>query len=438
MDILCSAVVLLFGIITFLKDKKLYNVGAVFSLFWGMILLLSTLRLYGLYEAGDRAYLFIMVGVSFFCLGEALGERITFINRNGKRFFSKRDENQINVRRFYLLLSVCIVCLIPDIKMIIYFVKNGFDLNRIYYTIAMNSAGAETEISNIQFGSALQQIIKTYIGYPLLYLLISVSLICSMKKREKKYFFSILILTLIRFLADLKRTLLVMLFLMVVFFFLLLRDSGKYMPGNFYFFKKFKKRYIFVLFCSFAFIYIIISKLRRGNNEASFSFFENLYYYYVGCVKYFDLRIENWSQWNRSYTLGFFSLRGLISPVFSTLEKLGINVRLFSDASEALASLHNVVYSVAAERRFNSYATAFYEFYTDGGIVGIILGSTIFGWVGGTYYSDYKASHSLLSCLRLGYFISVFILFSMLQISSIINYLVWPLILYPIVFERLK
>ena len=89
MDILCSAVVLLFGIITFLKDKKLYNVGAVFSLFWGMILLLSTLRLYGLYEAGDRAYLFIMVGVSFFCLGEALGERITFINRNGKRFFQK-------------------------------------------------------------------------------------------------------------------------------------------------------------------------------------------------------------------------------------------------------------------------------------------------------------------------------------------------------------
>lgn len=117
---------------------------------------------------------------------------------------------------------------------------------------------------------------------------------------------------------------------------------------------------------------------------------------------------------------------------------MGVNIKLFTDASDALASLHNIVYSVADDQRFNSYATAFYEFYIDGGIIGIILGSAIFGWLGGKYYSDYKNTHSLMSCLKLGYFISIFLLFSMLQISSIINYLIWPLILCPIIFKRIE
>lgn len=438
MGIFCAAITLLLGSIAYLGDRKVYNVSALFAFFWGIILLLSSLCLYGLYESGDQAYIFITIGVGFFCLGEILGEKFTCSVRYKRKLFLVRDKNKIDVRMFYLLFTVCIICLIPDIKMILYFIRKGFDLNKIYYTIAMNSAGAATDISNVQFGSDIQQIVKIYVGYPLLYLLISTSLVCFMQKPEKKYFLCMLILTAFRFLADLKRTLLVMLVLMFIFFFVLLDDARNYKRNECKGSNKFKKRYIFIVLCGFVFLYTIISKLRRGNDRADFSFLRNLYFYYVGCIKYFDIRIENQLQLNVTHTLGFFSLRGLISPICSLLERLGINILLFSDASDALASLHNIVYSVAVDQRFNSYATAFYEFYIDGGVPGIILGSTIFGWIGGKYYSDYKTTHSLMSCLKLGYFISVFLLFSMLQISSIINYLIWPLILCPVIFKKVK
>ncbi len=438
MDILCSIITLLLGTAVYLRDKKIYNVGAVFGFFWGIILLLSSLSLFGLYKSSNRTYLFIMTGVICFCIGEIVGEKFTFSLGYKKISLLKRNKNAVNVKMFYFLFFICLICLLPDIKMILYFIQNGFDLNRIYYSIAISSADAKSGILNVSFGSNMQQIIKTYIGYPLLYLLISISLLCFMKNREKKYILCMLFLTMIRFLADLKRTLLVMLILMFVFFFILLKDAQNHRYSDYKVLNKFKKRYIFIGLCGFVFIYIIISKLRRGNNEANFSFLKNLYFYYIGCVKYFDLRIDSWSELNISHTLGFFSLRGLVSPICSTLEQMGVNIKLFTDASDALASLHNIVYSVADDQRFNSYATAFYEFYIDGGIIGIILGSAIFGWLGGKYYSDYKNTHSLMSCLKLGYFISIFLLFSMLQISSIINYLIWPLILCPIIFKRIE
>jgi len=161
-----------------------------------------------------------MTGVICFCIGEIVGEKFTFSLGYKKISLLKRNKNAVNVKMFYFLFFICLICLLPDIKMILYFIQNGFDLNRIYYSIAISSADAKSGILNVSFGSNMQQIIKTYIGYPLLYLLISISLLCFMKNREKKYILCMLFLTMIRFLADLKRTLLVMLILMFVFFFI--------------------------------------------------------------------------------------------------------------------------------------------------------------------------------------------------------------------------
>ena len=140
---------------------------------------------------------------------------------------------------------------------------------------------------------------------------------------------------------------------------------------------------------------------------------------------------------NMPHTLGLLSLRGIVSPFVSVVEKIvGIEFELFANATDAVASLHNVVYSIAPGQRYNSYATAFYSFFVDGGVIGIVIGSLLFGGISGSLYKKYIRSHSLLSCLRYGYFIAVFIFFSMLQISSMINYLVWPLILFPIVCRK--
>lgn len=431
MEYICILLLLSISIISYMYMPKIYNVSFLFSFFWCVILFLANLHCYDIYPPSTVAYCYITLGVVSYTVG-------FFIVMYRKSYCLSNifdtEDNHISGQRYVMIFLLCIVLLLPDLKMIYYFFHNGMDLHYIYYVVAMNSGGAVTEISDIQFGSGWQEIIKIYVGYTLQYILIMGAICKITYDHEKIYYIPMFALMIVRFLIDVKRTILVMTFFSFIYMFILTKDmrNSDVKLENKVFSKKLLL-YVSVFIAS----YIILSSMRVGYDGDEFSIFKNFYFYYVGCVKYFDLRLAAFPDDISSYTFGLFALRGLLSPFLSFVTKVfEIEVPLYANASKALESLHGTVMMIAPGHDYNSYATAFYEFYVDGGLVGICVESCIFGCVSGYLLMRYLSTHTLLSAMRLSFFISVYILFSMLQISSIISYLVWSVVFCFILYKR--
>ena len=103
-----------------------------------------------------------------------------------------------------------------------------------------------------------------------------------------------------------------------------------------------------------------------------------------------------------------------------------------------MVSLHSITTYVSPNQSYNTYATIFYEFYADGGWIGVILCSLIFGYVSGVYYRRYVNEKSLRNIVNYGFFLSMFILFSNIHINSIVICYVWPLVLERFLYRRKK
>lgn len=420
---ICIGLIAAMTVIMYIYYKKVYNVAFLFSGFWLVIVLMSSLNLYDVFISNDYVYELITLGVAFFDFGFLVSQKIRI-----KNVFNINEE-EIDQRKYLVCVCICLIAISPDLQMLLFFFENGFDINYIYYIVAMNSYG-DTDSVVTQFGTAWQQILSTYIGYPLQYLLIASGICKGLKEGNKKYIFISLTFLIVRFLVDIKRTVLIMFFFMALFVILLLQDRKKTNSGFFCGVHKKNIIYFFV----FLGIYILISNMRSGEEE-NFSLLENIYFYYAGCVKYFDLRIANIDFADNTY--GLFSCRGLIAPFLGVLTKImDVDFPIYEMATKQLALLHGTVYQIAPGHYYNSYATCFWEFYVDGKEIGVAIGSLIYGLLGGVFFHSYIERRTLLSIYNLSFFISIYLLFSMLQISSIINYLVWPLLFNVFMFER--
>ena len=80
--------------------------------------------------------------------------------------------------------------------------------------MARTVGGEETLLTNTY--SHVEEIMQQYIGYPLLYMLVPMSILMYFEKRKSKYLIVAIGLFLIRFLVDFRRTYLVNIIIFVV------------------------------------------------------------------------------------------------------------------------------------------------------------------------------------------------------------------------------
>ena len=69
MGFVISFILVLFAILSFGRERRIYAPGFLFSLFWGLLVLLASLRLNGLYETSYEAYFYILLGVLSYLSG---------------------------------------------------------------------------------------------------------------------------------------------------------------------------------------------------------------------------------------------------------------------------------------------------------------------------------------------------------------------------------
>lgn len=111
--------------------------------------------------------------------------------------------------------------------------------------------------------------------------------------------------------------------------------------------------------------------------------FSSIYSYFCGCIKLLDVKINEFLA-TENYTFGFTSLNGFVRPVLVVLRAMGIigDLPQIAQSSETyLLAVEEATTEVSRSGDiFNGFVSMFYTFYVDLGIVGVIIGSTVWGW----------------------------------------------------------
>lgn len=107
-----------------------------------------------------------------------------------------------------------------------------------------------------------------------------------------------------------------------------------------------------------------------------------------------------------------------------------------TEATSFIQSLHDVILNVSPTYLFNSYGTVFLEFIKDGGIVGVILLSIIYGGTAQLYFKRMVKFGSRRDVIKYSYFLSTFILLSVLHFNGVVVCYIWPIALERLFYAK--
>lgn len=421
MHIACVIGCLTIPILNFIMKKKVLLIGSFFSLYWGIILLLSYLALYNVDRPNDKTFLMIFLGVLFFEIGCLI---ISIIGNN--KVIKRKFELNIDIKIFWIMCFICCLFIIPDLRKFIYVLTNHVSISEIYSDYIASDTYRE-----YLYGTTLQYALQEYVGYPIMYSIMVVSIVAFFQTKNKLVLIPGPFFTAVCFCNNGQRTVIViymLLFLTCTLFLGIFRKNTIF---------KNKKRIIGLLLIAllvFVLFYTMISRRRSSGDD--YSFFENLYKYYVGCVRYFDLRLENWNNSGLNYSNGFFTFRGIVSPFVKVLEFMGIKIDAFDFATENFYSMHLTTFDIGGGSMYNTYGTCFFTFFADFGVGGIIILSLLYGIVSAHFLKSMIIRKTNYSIAAFSYFFATIILFSNLTIYSTVIHIIYGLVFIRVFFHK--
>ena len=121
--------------------------------------------------------------------------------------------------------------------------------------------------------------------------------------------------------------------------------------------------------------------------------FDSIHSYFCGCVKLLDVKIDEFLR-TEKYTFGMTSLNGFVRPLLVLLRAIGLIgdlPKIAQDAETYLLAVEEVSNEVSNEGTFNGFVSMFYTFYVDLGLIGIIVGSALWGWFCENIYAKMKS-----------------------------------------------
>ena len=226
MSIICFFTGILLSLITKIKEKNVYNPTFFFCLFFGIISLLSGLRLYGMVATSDIIYFIIIVGLVSFFIGYLLATKLriklkSFTLRNNGQF---KHDRIINNKILYCLIIFSIIFTCYRFASVFSLMRRGVSLDMIrlaYYGYEVEGFGVSKLVSTIEM----------YINTPILFIAMPIfSIVISNKKYRTTFPKILLILIFIDILISQIVTggrVYLFVFIMELLFALLIENKGK-------------------------------------------------------------------------------------------------------------------------------------------------------------------------------------------------------------------
>ena len=397
------------------KKKDILNPASVFLAYWGIVVLFAYLQLYEMRETSERAYTYIFIGMIFFAIGALLVDELKFSRK------SNVFKYNINYVRLNMASMIVIVYSIYRIVLISKLLIRGYS----WWSIRLMATSGEGGAGTLK-GGTISDVLYSFVVSPLIYLIVP-AIFTELFVGKRKVSSMILSFTaMITYsIATVSRSLWA--FSIIYIISIVLLYKRKYVVPE-----KVKKvmkvaPIIIILLC------IIINKITiMRNNEADI--LTNAYAYISGALPLFSIHLEEEISNIRTY--GMLTFYGFLNPIFFILNYLHIMPypKAFLDAKLVKDNLETFI-SISPHINMNAYATLFYDFYIDFGVIGIAIMSFLFGMVCMKSYKYFQEQNDQRS-LVLYLILLQFIIFSVARIYTCYATRALTLVWLPVLFKK--
>jgi oligosaccharide repeat unit polymerase len=390
-------------------------------LFW---LIAANIPIGGIYAISMKANVIVFIGLIGFLLGCILALSIKNVKEN-LNFFSKYENKVLSFFNFFMPLSLVIIILLL-IKFIWIVIYDPLAISRLALF------GTDEEPSII-FGSQQALLIYTIFFKTIIKILVLFGFLLSIKKNNIKYLLTANLIWLMDSILFLGRGALLEFIFQIIFYFIICKILKISISS------KVKKISVF-LTVLFLFLAPTMSMLRGDEEKVdikSFLYSQVVNYHTVGYV-IFDLELQKSnSRLNSNITFGRASLGGIERLIVLFIRRFDKSIDSISGQNgEYLNEFRLLGKNMYGEELYyNAFATLFFTFYLDGGLVFVFVGFLIFAFF-------LTRSALLVALNRLEYLPILYLLFQFglnsLYGSPVENTIFWYVVVILYIIRRVN
>lgn len=364
-------------------EKKIFNPITIFCGLWCVIIILSSLQLYGLYLAENSTYIAILIGICMYFVGYYVTRRIKKQKIKVYRNITVKRYYELKYKLMYFMLAFSILFLLKDFMSIILKIGLSFDLSAIQGLMQ----GDDTVFER----SSIETAVRLLIVNPFIWICAPITIVDFwMGKRDKKLIVLTIVLVTLKILTTGGRAMFIQLAFYFVCVFTLANNSRTSNLSKKVKAKAKKNKKIFIL-CGIAGVGILYILTYSRAGQAAM----RTIYYDFAMQPYM---LQSWMEIAdaKIIGLGTASLNGFLTPIDYLLRNT-IRVALpqpYGEISELIALTDTKWIWIGNGVRANAYTSAFWFFYVDGRIWGIAIISCIYGMISQISYRKLKKNMS--------------------------------------------
>lgn len=364
--ILCVIIVNLF--VTPKRFRKIVNPTIFFSISWLVICFLAQMKLLNLYFANEETYFIIWVGVCFFSIGAGssyIFKRYTFTCRG---HYSEKKEYVLRYRLLEILAIISIIYFLPSFIRSLLIMLSGFSLNDVRGVI--QESEASTGIANFLYNFFFLPIAVA------LEPLASIDFWCG--KRNMRFILEVVVLVVVRTLGDGGRTPFFNLVLYFIIGYIIHRLWHNKKNKQIELKVEKKERRLFRRVSIVGGLGLLTLTIMRTAN----TIFRKVYFYFSMS----PILLNTWKGivddlGYKGY--GLVSFNGIFYGIEYFRKNLtGTNyIPNIYDAFKLIISTDSEWKKIAPTTTANAYVSCFWFFYADGGLIGVMIISLLYGFV---------------------------------------------------------
>lgn len=369
---LMIAVFVIIAVYVVCKEKCFANPVFCFNMVWTAVFYYSFVNVYVVTPL-TTTYILIFSGVLLFDIGFFLAKtKIKHIRLGNSLLSPFKGQFVLRYRIFYISLCLCILYYFSSF---IFLLKNVGSFN---LASAMRYINASESLSE---KSRLLNFLNTLFINPFSFIAPIIAAVDYwLGKKDKIVLFGTLVMLLLRLLSSGNRLSFLVVFIYFILIAELLNNEIFAYTENFKKMKKKRKRIVIVAL-AVAVIVFFITTISRG-----YEIKHNLTINLAIPMRLFEIWSNSLDEASQ-YAYGLSSLQGFIYPLFYILKNsIGLPIpNLVMVVYDTIQS--TVTQSVnAGTYLHNAYVSAFWFFYYDFRVLGVLLGSFVFGYISNRIY----------------------------------------------------
>lgn len=398
--------------IYYLHYKKC-NTLFIYNILWGTLFFFTAASLYGMAEIKNESYIILLMGSIFFAIGDLTGEKpIKF-----KRSYNRK---KLFIRLICIKERVLIFLLVA--LFIFYFINSihTFSLlmqGKSYVYIRNLHQGY---VEDKMFANRITMLIHTIIGTPAIKasVILNISMLILDFKKNKTIIILTILDTVLYCFSTAGRF---MIFYAVALVGINIIRFRRFLPRI-----KINK-IVSVAIIGILFMVIVTQARGMGDKETGNKIFKTVYMYFASPIGLFDY----WKNYMddahiRMYGKMFFY--GIVDILDSIIKYLfQIKWDVLKDASTILNNTERFI-KLYRSNTINAFVTSSYYYYADFGILGVMIGNSVHGFLVGLAEKKFSNNINLWNICLLNFFatsvIETFIRWTFVSLSNVMTIII--------------